>query len=303
MGAFGVHTWGEYFARQLAHELREEQQRVARILSRMERTQELIRKDDVSNRVGEPLGCPACKARYDLGDYCLVCDVELVGEAWIDLVEPMPRREDSRADRLMLFGAFHVAAFATCFLLTSAFLLMNPHPQLPEIGAGHDEPVRTVLVKHVPAYQRIAYAEEGRVVTPRLRVELVPDPAGPGPELHLLAPGGELNSALDCHAGNGATSPEGLDWGVPRTPADDPDAWRDPGDAGGEGVRILAPSPGIYTVALVVPEDDSAASPRAQVRVYVDGELALDRSWTAPTAGQSRSACQIEFPRGDLTLL
>jgi len=53
---------------------------------------------------GEPLVCPKCKVQYDTGLYCVDCDVELVGESFVDAVEPTARRRE--------YGNWIIAAVA-----------------------------------------------------------------------------------------------------------------------------------------------------------------------------------------------
>jgi hypothetical protein len=40
---------------------------------------------------GEPLVCPKCRQTQPTGLYCPDCDVELVGESFVDVVEPTGR--------------------------------------------------------------------------------------------------------------------------------------------------------------------------------------------------------------------
>ncbi len=44
---------------------------------------------------GEPLVCPSCRREHDTGLYCVDCDVELVGESFVDSVQPTKRKRES----------------------------------------------------------------------------------------------------------------------------------------------------------------------------------------------------------------
>ncbi len=57
---------------------------------------------------GEPLVCPSCRTHHDTGLYCVDCDVELVGESFVDAVQPTKRRRESR----WAFAVFILAAMA-----------------------------------------------------------------------------------------------------------------------------------------------------------------------------------------------
>lgn len=44
---------------------------------------------------GEPLLCPKCRTHHDTGLYCVDCDMELVGESFVDSVAPSKRPRDA----------------------------------------------------------------------------------------------------------------------------------------------------------------------------------------------------------------
>jgi hypothetical protein len=44
---------------------------------------------------GEPLVCPQCRQSQPTGLYCPDCDVELVGESFVDVVQPLRRPRGS----------------------------------------------------------------------------------------------------------------------------------------------------------------------------------------------------------------
>ena len=65
---------------------------------------------------GEPLVCPRCRTHYDTGLYCVDCDVELVGESFVDSAAPTRRKRESG----WIFVAFVVVALG--FLASLALL-------------------------------------------------------------------------------------------------------------------------------------------------------------------------------------
>ncbi len=299
MGVYGLQSWGEYFSRQIAREVEDERRRVQRIHSRMDRTQGLIARGEGVDGQAEPLGCPSCRASFEFGDHCPACDVELVGGAWVGAVEPVPRRDEQRLDRWLRVGAFHVAAFATCVALTAVFLWADPGPQLVIFG-HHEQPPMSAPVGAAAVPQRIAWDATGMPLTPRLAVVRQGSVlAAPGPEIHLVGPGGELGGPLDCPVGSTTAALARLDWGLPGTPADDPQFAAGVGAAGGGGVRILAPAPGTYSVVLV--DGAGARRDHAEVLVLVDGQPVIDDSFTVRDG--ARTICEIEFPGGEVTLL
>lgn len=104
-------------------------------------------------------------------------------------------------------------------------------------------------------------------------------------DLHLLAPGGEVNTATDCYFANckGSRSP---DWGVTGVEEDDPTLDLDDIDGTGpENINILAPADGLYTVIV---HDFRGSTLQAAndvtVKVYLWGNL--EWSATRPIAGE-----------------
>jgi len=110
-----------------------------------------------------------------------------------------------------------------------------------------------------------------------LWVEMFWESAGDDMDLHLLAPGGTLESSTtDCYYATCAYS--SLDWGSPGDPSDDPALDLDdiPG-TGPENINIESPEDDIYTV--IVHDHTSqtfTAGNMVTVNVYLDGAL----EWT-----------------------
>lgn len=309
MGIYGLQTWGEYYARWLQTELREANYRLDRIRGRMSHTQDLLRDQGLSHSLGEDLACPACQARYKFGELCPACDVELVCESFVDSVEPFGRKVDSPGVVVARSLAFAGTAFGVVMLLTGLFLFMDLHPDIMprdgdvlRTGIGVKSKSKAVA-RGLAVHQRIAYVDHGTALTHRLRVEVVADQPGRGPALHLVGPGGDLDGAGDCHASNCTTSSKPLDWGIAGLFTDDPELWGDASTESSHGARILAPTPGTYSVMLVAPGQGAAGASPARVKVYVDGNLAYDEARVPGAGADAQQACQIIFPSGDVRML
>ncbi len=66
---------------------------------------------------GEPLVCPACRRTQPTGLYCPHCDVELVGESFVDSFQPAPRRKER--------GWILIAAISTVVLGGLAYAILQ----------------------------------------------------------------------------------------------------------------------------------------------------------------------------------
>jgi len=112
--------------------------------------------------------------------------------------------------------------------------------------------------------------------TERVVIELTWGTEGDDMDLHLLAPGGELNSDTDCYYLNCKAETATLDWGEEGVTEDNPTL--DVDDISGTGPEVISiaePSAGSYTIVVndfassVMEEDNSVT-----IRILLDSELA-----------------------------
>jgi hypothetical protein len=135
----------------------------------------------------------------------------------------------------------------------------------------------------------------------RLLLELVWDSPLADLDLHMLAPGGTLNGALDCYFGN-----RDPDWGAPGDPGDDPKLLRD--DLMGFGPETIGyddPIGGTFQVfvdyfASHTPSGQEPTS--ATLRIYVDGILEAELTKRLFSQGQQWSAARIKWPEGTISM-
>lgn len=138
--------------------------------------------------------------------------------------------------------------------------------------------------------------------TDRLWIELYWLNAGDDLDLHLLAPGGELNTDTDCYWVN---CPEGywLDWGLVGVAEDNPSLDIDDiAGTGPENIRLPDPADGLYTVVVHdFPSSVYSASNQFWVNVYVDGTLALESTCSVSGEDGYVTIATVEFPSGGVT--
>ena len=162
--------------------------------------------------------------------------------------------------------------------------------------------------------QLVVTTDDGRVSDPcqvtlesipaeDLWVEMFWSVANDDMDLHLLAPGGSLESNQDCYFAN---CTRGLSWGASGT-ADDPYLDLDdiPG-VGPENINIAAPQAGVYTVYV---HDYSFSTPdyyggnAVTVRVYINGSKVYDQTKTISDDGSYTAFAAIDWTSGSVTPL
>lgn len=138
--------------------------------------------------------------------------------------------------------------------------------------------------------------------TDQLWVELYWGHSDDDMDLHLLAPGGTLNSDSDCYWTNcaGGLSP---DWGVPGAREDDPsldldDVW----GTGPENIRLEAPEDGVFTVVVHdYPASAYTSSNTVWVLIYTGGVLAYEQSCAISGEDTYTEFATVDFPSGTVT--
>ena len=171
----------------------------------------------------------------------------------------------------------------------------NQHAFLPDVAGEYR--ARLVVtneqcVASLPCDVTIeATPEEG------LWVELSWAHAGDDLDLHLVRDDGAFQSRDDCYYGN-CDYDEGLDWGVVGDTEDNPRLDLDDiSGTGPENINIYEPVDGTYTVVVHDFPGSVLADPNpARIRIYLDGELALDQSRTLRREDAYVSFAEIAWP-------
>ena len=124
-------------------------------------------------------------------------------------------------------------------------------------------------------------------------------------DLHLLAPGGQLETQKDCYYMNcvddGYSS--GLDWGVPGSTLDDPFLDLDDIEGfGPENINITAPEAGLYQVVVHdFPGSVYQPDNEVTIKIYINGELHWEDRQTIHGEDSFTPFAQILWPEGEVS--
>ncbi len=135
-----------------------------------------------------------------------------------------------------------------------------------------------------------------------LWVELFWSHPGDDMDIHLLAPGGQLNTSSDCFYWNCVGG--GLDWGTSSYVEDDPSLDFDdiPG-TGPENINIWEPAPGTYEVWVHdFPGHWFEGDNSVTVNVFVYGALAETETRVLSGDDDFHSFFSVEFPSGTVSV-
>jgi hypothetical protein len=149
----------------------------------------------------------------------------------------------------------------------------------------------------------VSLVESAGVAAVDIRATVLWDDVGRDYELHLVKPGGQLQSfSTDCNSQNCIGEGFGPDWGVVGNSRDDP--WKDRndrGEFGPESIYLRSPEAGIYTVMVEHFGSGEGSQSDGRVFLVVDEQLYVSEVfdfgerhlWTAATIDWSRRSVSV----------
>lgn len=138
--------------------------------------------------------------------------------------------------------------------------------------------------------------------TDQLWVELYWEVSGDDMDLHLVAPGGTLETDSDCFWAN-CSDGFSPDWGVPGAAEDNPSLDLDDiSGTGPENIRLAAPEDGVFTVVVHdFPSTIYEGSNTVWVLIYTGGVLAYEQSCAISGEDTYTEFATVDFPSGTVT--